>query len=162
MSDCRSIGSQFHPSSQSRKISIGIMAESAANTRYGSLKGDGVIMPNTERVVPNFGDFVGEKSKVEAVKASFNMKQTGGPAELRCSQISRPCYQRTPTSETIVQANHVSKILVSSGRQDKLNGVECAPEKHSVQLFSNQTSIFHSSNYNQKKVDDNTMPKEYE
>ncbi|XP_039691207.1 protein TPR3 [Medicago truncatula] len=35
MNDCRSMGSNIHPSSQSRKTSIGAMAESKASSRSG-------------------------------------------------------------------------------------------------------------------------------
>ncbi|RHN51583.1 hypothetical protein MtrunA17_Chr6g0470281 [Medicago truncatula] len=37
MNDCRSMGSNIHPSSQSRKTSIGAMAESKASSRSGPL-----------------------------------------------------------------------------------------------------------------------------
>lgn len=38
MNDCRSMGSNIHPSSQSRKISIGAMAEPKASSRSGPLR----------------------------------------------------------------------------------------------------------------------------
>lgn len=119
------------------------MVDSVANTR------NGINMPNTERVISNVGNFTGEKSKVEEVMASFSMKQIG-PEEVKCSRITKSFYQRTPNSETILQANQTSNLLVSTRIQDRPGGVEGAPAKYSVQLFSNQTSIFHSSDFNQK------------
>ncbi|KAF7818068.1 meiosis-specific protein ASY3 [Senna tora] len=110
-------------------------------------------MQNTERVISNVGNSTGEKSKVEGVMASFSMQQIGAE-EVKCSRITKSFYQRTP-SETILQANQTSNLLVSTRRQDKPDGVECEPAKYSVQLFSNQTSIFHSSGFNQK-LDEST------
>ncbi|KAI4301603.1 hypothetical protein L6164_034865 [Bauhinia variegata] len=150
-SDCRSFGSNIHPSSQSRKISIGVLVDSAANTRYGATKQDQVIMPNTERVTSKTGTFSGEKSKIKGLTAPFNKKQTGGPEEVKCSRIARSLYQRASTSETI-RANLMEKsnLLVSSGRQDKPDEVESAPAKYSVQQCSKHTSVFNSGDSNQK------------
>ncbi|XP_061349792.1 meiosis-specific protein ASY3-like [Gastrolobium bilobum] len=150
----RSFGSNIHPSSQSRKISIGIMADSKASTRCGATKGDGAVIPNTERVISNVGNFIGEKSKVEGVTTSFNTKQIEGPEAVKFSWTSKSVYKRTPTSETILQANQASTFLVSPGGPDNPDGIECAAGKNSVQLVSYQTSNFPSNNY--KKFDGET------
>ncbi|KAJ1425588.1 Myc-type, basic helix-loop-helix [Sesbania bispinosa] len=148
--ECRNI----HPSSQSRKISIGVMADSKARTRCGDMKGDGAVVPNTERVISNVGNINGEKNKDEGVTASFNVKQIGGPEAMRCSWISKSFHQRTPTSEAILQVNKASTLLVSPGGRDEPDGIECAAEKHSVQFFSYQSLNFPSNNY--KKFDGDT------
>ncbi|XP_027367855.1 meiosis-specific protein ASY3 [Abrus precatorius] len=145
-SDCRSFGSNIRPSSQTGKISIGVMADSKASTRNGAMKGYGAV-------VPIVGNFSGEKNIVEGVTASFNIKQTEGPEAVKCSWISKSLYQRTPTSEAILQANQAS-VLVSPGGQDGPDGTVCEAGKHSVQLFSYQTSISPSNNY--KKFDGDT------
>ncbi|RDX67746.1 Meiosis-specific protein ASY3, partial [Mucuna pruriens] len=147
----KSFGSNIRPSSQTRKISIGVMADSKGSARNGAMKGDGAVVPNTERVISNVGNCPGEKSEVEGVTPSFNIKQTGDSREVKCSWISKSFYQRTPTSEAILQANQTSSLLVSAGGRDEPNGIECADGKHSVQLFSYQTSIFPSNNF--KKFD---------
>lgn len=119
------------------------------------MKGDGAIVANTERVISNGGNFIGEKSKVEGVTASFNTKKIGGPEAVKCSWISKSFYQRTRTSEDTLQPNQASNLPVSAVGRDKPNGIECAAGKNSVQLFSKskQTSNFPTSNYNQKKSD---------
>ncbi|TKY52397.1 hypothetical protein E2542_SST23919 [Spatholobus suberectus] len=151
ISDCRSFGSNIRPSSQTRKISIGVMVDSKGSTRSVAMKGDGAVVPNTEKVISNVGNCPGQKSAVEGVTPSFNIKQTGRPREVKCSWISKSFYQKTPTSEAILQANQASSLLVSHGGRDEPNGIECAAGKHSVQLFSYQTSSFPSNNY--KKFD---------
>ncbi|XP_028182935.1 meiosis-specific protein ASY3-like [Glycine soja] len=153
-SGCRSFGSNIHPSSQTRKISVGVMADSIGSTRNGAMKGDGAVVPNTERVTSKVGNYPGEKSQVEGVTPSFNIEQTGGPQEVKCSWISKSFYQRTPTSEAILQANQASTLLVSPGGRDEPNGIESAAGKHKVQFFSHQTSVFASNNY--KKFDADT------
>uniref|UniRef100_A0A0R0HSW8 Meiosis-specific protein ASY3-like coiled-coil domain-containing protein n=1 Tax=Glycine max TaxID=3847 RepID=A0A0R0HSW8_SOYBN len=153
-SGCRSFGSNIHPSSQTRKISVGVMADSIGSTRNGAMKGDGAVAPNTERVTSKVGNYPGEKSQVEGVTPSFNIEQTGGPQEVKCSWISKSFYQRTPTSEAILQANQASTLLVSPGGRDEPNGIESAAGKHKVQFFSHQTSVFASNNY--KKFDADT------
>jgi len=50
------MGSNIHPSSQSRKISIGVMAESKASSRSGPKKGYGPVVSNTERVTSKMGN----------------------------------------------------------------------------------------------------------
>nr|KYP57620.1 hypothetical protein KK1_003885 [Cajanus cajan] len=106
---------------------------------------------NTERVICNVGNCPGEKRAVEGVTPSFNIKQTGVPREEKYSWTSKSFYQRKPTSQTILQANQASSLLVPPGGRDESNGVECAAGKQSVQPFSYQTSIFPSNNY--KKFD---------
>ncbi|CAJ1977930.1 unnamed protein product [Sphenostylis stenocarpa] len=150
-SDCRSFGSNIRLSSQTRKISVGVIADSKSSTRNGVTIGDGVVVPNTERVISNVGNCPGEKSEAEGVTPSFNIKHSGGPRELKCSWISKSFYQRTPTSEAILQANQASSLLVSPGGGDEPNGIDRAAGKHSVHLFSYQTSILNSNNY--KKFD---------
>ncbi|XP_054789839.1 meiosis-specific protein ASY3 [Prosopis cineraria] len=139
--DCRSFGSNICPSSQSRKVSIGVMVNSVATTRHEATKGNEVNMTNTEKVISNVGNFNGEKGKVEGTTASFNMKPIV-PEEVKCSRITKSFYQRTPNFETILQTNQASNLLVFTRKQDKPDEVD--------------TSIFHSNDLNQKKFDGTT------
>ncbi|CAL0316518.1 unnamed protein product [Lupinus luteus] len=130
------------------------MEDSKGSTRCGTTKGNEPIVANTERVMPNVGNFGQEKSKVQRVTTSFNTKKVEGPEEaLKCSWVPKPFYQRAFNSEDIFQPNKASAV-----ERDKPNGVECAAGKVPIQLFSkpNQTSIFTSSNDNQKKSDGET------
>ncbi|XP_019429185.1 PREDICTED: uncharacterized protein LOC109336807 isoform X2 [Lupinus angustifolius] len=158
-SECRSFGSNILPSSQSRKISIGVMADSKGSTRCGITKDNGPIVANTERLISNVENFIGEISKVQRVTTSFNTKKVEGPEEaLKCSWIPKPFYQRTTNSDDILQPDQAFNLLASAVERDKLKEKECAAGKNPVQLFSksNQISIFTSSNDNQKKSDGET------
>ncbi|KAF7804980.1 Meiosis-specific protein ASY3 [Senna tora] len=128
-------------------MSVGVMADCATNTRYGTIKGDRAIMPNTKKVISNGENFNGEKSKVEGVTASFNMNQNVVPEQVKSAETTKTVYERRPTSSTIGLPNQTSNLLFSTGRLDKSDEVLCAP-----QLFSNQASNTHSSSYNQKKI----------
>ncbi|KAI9082506.1 hypothetical protein K1719_035375 [Acacia pycnantha] len=139
--DCRSFGSNIYPSCQSRKVSIGVMVNSGATTRHEVMKGNEVDMTNTEKVISKAGNFTGEKGKGEGAKASFSMKPFG-PEEVKCSRITKSFYQRTPNSETILQANQTSNFVVFTRRQDKPDG--------------DDPSIFHPNDLNQKRFDGTT------
>lgn len=127
------------------------MADSKATTRCGAKNGGGAVVPNIERVISNEGNFSGEKSKAGGVTTCSKVKQIGGPKTVECSWMSKSFYQITPTSETILQANKTSSLLISPGGQDKPDGMGCAA---GVQFFSYQTSNFPSNNY--KKFDGDT------
>ncbi|CAJ2628948.1 unnamed protein product [Trifolium pratense] len=148
--DCRSMGS-IHPSSQSRKISIGVMAESKASSRYGTKKGDEAIMPNTERVTSKVGNITGLESKAEGVATSFKVKKLGGPKAVEGSWMSKSLYQKIPTTEATLQANKTSSLLVSPGGKNEPDGIGCEAR---VQFFPYQTPKFPSNNY--KKFDGDT------
>lgn len=147
MNDCRSMGS-IHPSSQSRKISIGVMAESKASSRSGPKKGDGPVVPNTERVTSKMGNInTGESKAVGGTTVSAKEKQIGGPKAVEGSWMSK-----SPTTEENHQANKTASLLVSSGgKKDEPHGKGCGA---GVQFFSYQTLKFPSNNY--KKFDGDT------
>ncbi|KAJ7977755.1 Asynaptic protein [Quillaja saponaria] len=158
MRDCKSFGSNCRPSSQSRKISIGVVVDSVANRRSGTMKESEAIKRNTQRVISNIETPDGDKNKDKGVTAATSLNQKV-PGEVKSSQITvRSLHQRAPTSETIPQATHDANLLVSGGMQDKVEGIEMksVPVKCSFQLFSNQTSIFQSSDHNPKKFDART------
>ncbi|XP_057736520.1 meiosis-specific protein ASY3 [Arachis stenosperma] len=158
MSDCRSFGSNIYPSSQSRKVSIGVMAESRASTKCETAKGDRAITVNKERAISNVGNFAVGTERVEGVtaSASFDIKQTIVPEAVKHSFISKSFYHRKPTSEAIIQVNQASTVLPPHGKQDMDDGVESVSKKISAQLFSNLNSTVPSSNCNQNKFDRDT------
>ncbi|CAK8572646.1 unnamed protein product [Lathyrus sativus] len=149
--DCRSMGSNILQSSQSRKISIGVMADSKASLRSGALKMDGAVTPNTDRVTSKVGNITGGESKAEGVTTSSKLKKIGGPKAVEGSWMSKSPYQKSPTSEANLQANKTSSLLVSPAGQNEPDGVE---REARVQFFSVQTPHLPSNNY--KKFDGDT------
>ncbi|MED6144522.1 hypothetical protein PIB30_016369 [Stylosanthes scabra] len=161
MSDCRSFGSNIYPSSQSRKVSIGVMAESKASTKCETAKGNRAITLNKERAISNVGNFPVETERVEGgiASASLNIKQIAIPEAVKRSFTSKSFFHRKPISEAIIQVNQASNLLAPHGEQDMADGAEGASRKISAQLFSNQNSIVPSNNCNQNKFDRDTSRK---
>lgn len=149
--DCRSMGSNIHQSSQSRKISIGVMADSKASLRHGTVKMDGAVAPNTDRVTSKVGNITVGESKAEGVTTSSKLKKTGGSKAVEGSWMSKSPYPKSPTSEANLQANKTSSLLVSPAGKNEPDGVGCEAR---VQFFSVQTPHIPSNNY--KKFDGDT------
>ncbi|XP_059438624.1 meiosis-specific protein ASY3 isoform X2 [Corylus avellana] len=141
ISDRRSIGSNYHPSSQSRKISIGVMADSVAKRRSGAAKEDVVAIPSAERMNLNVETSIKVKKKGKEVTAP---EQESSPWI-----TTRSLYQQAPSPETVLRADQPD----TSGTHNKLNGQNNAQATYSVQFFTNKTSVLQSGDGKQKKFD---------
>lgn len=142
MSDCRSIGSKYQPSSQSRKISIGVMVDSVAKKMSGAAKEDEVAVL-TERTNLNVENSIEVKNKGQRVAAPVKGKpiEAEAPEQERSPWITtRSLHQQSSFPETFFRAEQPA----TSGRQNKLNGQKNAPATHSVQFCTNKTSILES------------------
>ncbi|KAL4385012.1 hypothetical protein GQ457_15G020530 [Hibiscus cannabinus] len=139
MSDCRSFGSNFHPSSQSRKISIGIILDSIAERKPGAIEEDGSKQPNTKGINPNNGISVEGKNKEEAVTTSIG-KQTEATEQVKSPWITpRSLHEKSLAPET-------ASSNLGQKKHIKLKDVAVM---HSVQFFSNQT--FNAQNFGSKQ-----------
>lgn len=152
MSNCQSFGSTYHPSSQSRKISIGITVDSLAKKKPGATKEDGPEFPRAEMMNLNKEKSVEAKNKGEEDIAGTNVKQSEATEQVNSPWITtRSFFQNAPIVDTVQCTKQASSKLNSGGRQSKLNGVKDAQIAHSVRFFANQTSILQSGNNSQKK-----------
>ncbi|XP_062145097.1 meiosis-specific protein ASY3 isoform X2 [Alnus glutinosa] len=140
-SDCRGIGSNYHPSSQSRKISIGVMADSVAKRRSGAAKEDEVAVLSAERMNLNLENSIEVKKKGQEVTAP---EQGSSPWI-----TTRSLYQQAPFPETVLCAEQPD----TSGTHNRLNGQKNAQATFSVQFFTNKTSVLQSGDGKQKKFD---------
>ena len=139
MSDCRSI-SNYQPSSQSRKISIGVMVDSVAKKMSGAAKEDDVAVP-TERKNLNVENSIEVKKKGQQVTAPVKRKPIEAPEQEGSPWITtRSLHQQSSFPETFFCAEQPA----TSGRQNKLSGKKNAPATHSVQSCTNKTSILQS------------------
>ncbi|KAK8547824.1 hypothetical protein V6N13_027437 [Hibiscus sabdariffa] len=139
MSDCRSFGSNFHPSSQSRKISIGIILDSIAERKLGAIEEDRSKQPNTKGINPNNGISVEGKNKEEAATTSKG-KQTEATEQVKSPWITpRSLHEKSLAPET-------ASSNLGQKKHIKLNDVAVM---HSVQFFSNQT--FNAQNFGSKQ-----------
>ncbi|MBA0821818.1 hypothetical protein Goarm_018655 [Gossypium armourianum] len=135
MSDCRSLGSNFHPSSQSRKISIGVILDSLVERKLGDIKEDEGKQSNTERIKPDNGIYTEGKNKGEAATTSKG-KQTE-----HAEQVISPWI--TPGKSL------AARTASSNLGQKKHKKAKDVPVTYSVQFFSNKT--FNAQNVRSKQ-----------
>ncbi|XWS76741.1 hypothetical protein CRYUN_Cryun01aG0203800 [Craigia yunnanensis] len=148
MSDCRSFGSNYHPSSQSRKISIGVMVDSLDKRKPGATKEDEGKHPNTEIMKPSIGISTEGKNEGEAATTSKG-KQTKNTEQVKSPWITpRSLHKKSLAPET---ASFPEKT--TNPRQKKINAVKDVPVTYSVQYFPNQTLNAQNVGSEQNKFD---------
>ncbi|KAG5231598.1 cytospin-B [Salix suchowensis] len=153
MNDCRSFGSNYHPSSQSRKISIGILTDSLPKKRSGGMKEDETVVPNTERVNSKKESSVESKNKGNvAIDATTKGKQTEASEQVPPSPwiTTRSFHQKSPISEGVLHAARTSNLLRSTGRRSRISTAKNVPVTNSAEIFAKQTSNSHSGDGKQK------------
>ncbi|GAV82166.1 hypothetical protein CFOL_v3_25619 [Cephalotus follicularis] len=153
MSDYRSFSSNYPPSSQSRKISIGIMVDSLAKEKLGDTKEDKAAVPNAERESFKVRNSIEGKNNGEGVTAVTTAKKTEATQQVSSPWISTKSFHKeTLASEDVLHVMQTS-IPDTRGRKNKLNGIKDAQETYSAQFFANQTSTVQSSDNKLKKFD---------
>ncbi|MBA0715097.1 hypothetical protein Golax_014019 [Gossypium laxum] len=146
MSDCRSLGSNFHPSSQSRKISIGVMVDYLAKRKPGCTKEDQDKRANAERIKPSIGISLEGKNKGDAVTTSEG-KQTEDAGQVKSPWITpRSLHRKALDPETASLREETS-----NPRQTKLNTAEDVPETYSAPCSPNQNFNAHNVGSKQNK-----------
>ncbi|XVF72852.1 hypothetical protein PTKIN_Ptkin12aG0153900 [Pterospermum kingtungense] len=141
MSDCRSFGSNYHPSNQSRKISIGVMVDSLAKRKLGATKED---EGKQSTMKPSIGISTEGKNEGEAVTTS-KVKQTEDTEQVKSPWITpRSLHKKSLAPEA---ASSPEETL--SPRQKKINAVKDVPVTYSVQFIPNQT--FNAQNVGSKQ-----------
>ncbi|XP_022757708.1 meiosis-specific protein ASY3-like isoform X3 [Durio zibethinus] len=148
MSDCRSFGSNYRPSSQSRKISIGVMIDSLAKRNLGATKEDKGKQPNAERIKPSSEISTEGKNKMEVVTTS-KRKQTEDTEQVKSPWITPKSLNKkfiAPDTASFAEET-------SNPRQKKHNAVKDLPVTYSVQFFSNQTLNAQNVGSGQNKFD---------
>ncbi|XP_023640596.1 meiosis-specific protein ASY3 [Capsella rubella] len=132
MSDYRSFGSNYHPSSQSRKISIGVMADSQPKRNPGPDKADGDVIARVEKL-----------KSAAATDLQSNKKDKGDlSARQRSSaQVTghvtspwRSSNRKLGTLENVL-CKQTSSFSGSKGVNKELDGVHQAPARESFQDF---------------------------
>ena len=152
MNDCRSFGSNYHPSSQSRKISIGNLIDSLPKKRSGGTKEDEAAVPNIERVNSKKESSVESKKKGKgAIDATTKGKQTEAPGRVPSPwTTTRSFHQKSPISEGVLHAVGTSSLPRSTGRRNRISTAKNVPVTHSVEFFAKHTSNSHSGDGKEK------------
>ncbi|XP_057965565.1 meiosis-specific protein ASY3 [Malania oleifera] len=137
MSDCRSFGGNYQRCSQTRKISIGIIVDSQQKTMSGAAREDQVATPNAEKATLNSKNSMMPESEEHRVTTAATQRKIEAPEAERSPWISTRPYEKAPTIEAFNCPKQASN----------------SPETHSIQFFSNETSILESANGMEKKFD---------
>ncbi|KAF5743851.1 hypothetical protein HS088_TW08G00439 [Tripterygium wilfordii] len=156
MSNCWSLGSYYHPSSQSRKISIGMMVDHITKRRSAASNEDEVVEPNAERMRPSEENISEGRKRAEGMRDAIKRKQIEAPEQPGSPRVSTRSFdEKSPQPETVAHARS-STSLTTKGKQRKLNAAKDAPVNYSVHLFTNQTSMAHSRDGEGKKFSGDT------
>ncbi|XP_031380689.1 meiosis-specific protein ASY3 isoform X2 [Punica granatum] len=146
MSQVQSFGSNCHPLSQSRKISIGIMVESSAQRRPGSTKEHDIASPT----VPVTNCRL--KDSTEGAQVTTKEKQTE-PLEQGSPWIrTRSNHEQSTTSGTASHAKVIGTRMNAGGMHDEHNRFKAGPSDHSAKFFPKQTSFSQPDNNFLKKT----------
>ncbi|KAF3436619.1 hypothetical protein FNV43_RR23711 [Rhamnella rubrinervis] len=152
-SHCWNFGSMNHPSSQSRKISIGILVDSLPNKKSEATKGDETAVLNVERMKPDVGNSTKGKRRKAEVAATKTTKQTEVSDQVNSPWITtKDFYRKAATSETVLCSEQTSN-LPASGKQYQLDEAKNAPFTYPVQFIANNTSALRSDDIYQNKFD---------
>lgn len=133
-----------HPSSQSRKISIGVMVDSLSHKKLESTKEDEIAVLNAESIKSGQGNSAKGKRRKSEVQATEPTKQTQATEQVGFPWITtRTFYQKPPTLETAPCSEQTSN-LQASGKHCQLDEAKNAPYN---------TSVLRSDDINQNKFD---------
>ncbi|PIA60629.1 hypothetical protein AQUCO_00300261v1 [Aquilegia coerulea] len=149
---CRSLGSDYFPSGQSRKISIGIIAED--NVKYGARKEAEVAVNSTKKGASGRKP-VKENNKLPEIEDPLKVKQTENAGQKSSPWISTKSFDHEmPTTKTVEFYATRSAMLKSGDEaQKKFNRINGTPKSKVVELYSKQSMILQSSNGVKKKFD---------
>nr|QFG39510.1 asynaptic protein 3 [Arabidopsis lyrata subsp. petraea] len=135
MSDYRSYGSNYHPSSQSRKISIGVMADSQPKRNLVPDKDDGDVIARVEKLKSaTVTDLqANKKDKGDLAAKQRNSAQVTGHVTLPW-RSPRSSHRKLGTLESVL-CKQTSSLSGSKGLNKGLNGAHPAPARDSFQNF---------------------------
>lgn len=152
MSDCRSLGSNYRPCSQSRKISIGVMVDSFSKTRSKKLNEDVAAVPSAENLSSSKGNTMEDRQKGKGVMVPAIGKQTEVPNQDNSPWVSTRSFQQiVPSSEEADISEQASRPPAASTIPNRSSGIKEALATHSVQFFENKVSTLQPGNGNQKR-----------
>ncbi|KAL3714508.1 hypothetical protein ACJRO7_006432 [Eucalyptus globulus] len=150
MSGNRSYGSNFFASSQSRKISIGIMVDSSARRIPGPVRDNEATVPAELGVDANKQDLAGGGVANSRGRTNEFQEHEGSPWISK-----RSSHRNSAGSEGVFRAKLTGTKTDKNEMQSKPNGLKGAPVDHSVRLFPLQ-----SDHVNQKRFDDHKTNEE--
>ncbi|GMH26320.1 hypothetical protein Nepgr_028163 [Nepenthes gracilis] len=151
--DCTSFGSNYQPSGQSRKMSIGIVVDSlSAKPKFRLIKEDNIFAPSTEKEAPNVETLMEVKDrKKEAPSACTGNRRD---AEMRKGSpwiTTRSRAKNMLTGESPDIDKKISSVAAIGVFHNKLSGIDDSKTKDSVHFSANQ-AILESADGKKKKL----------
>ncbi|CAN0824521.1 Meiosis-specific protein ASY3 [Linum grandiflorum] len=143
-SDVRSLGSNYHPSSQSRKMSVGILIDSLANKKLAK---DAAVVPNEGMETAQKGNSGNEKDKGKDVAAKEG-KLSEAPEQVASPWITTKSPNKT--AESSLDGRGTLKQSSAGGSKRTLRNKKGPPVPHSVKFFANQSSNLNADNGKEK------------
>lgn len=137
MSHCWSYGS-INPSSQSRKISIGVMVDSTLkkHSKASNQDEDQAVVQNTKRVKSDIKKPTEGKNKKKMAIFNKKIEETETMGPVTSPGISpRTFHEKTPTSENVLHAEETYNAPASV-LQHKVDRTKNTPSTHSVHFFT--------------------------
>ncbi|XP_059644203.1 meiosis-specific protein ASY3 [Cornus florida] len=142
VSDVRSFGSNYHPCSQSRKISIGVMVDSSVETGPKTTMEDLAAVANAEKLTLRQGKSREDRNNWEEVRAAVIGRQTDAPEQVTSPWVStKTSFPEKPNLEAVHYARPTSKLPITSGMHNTCDEAKAAPSSYAVQFFANQMSV---------------------
>ncbi|CAH2057690.1 unnamed protein product [Thlaspi arvense] len=129
MSEYRSFGSNYHPSSQSRKISIGVMADSQPKRNPGPDKGDGDVIARVEKLKSATVTDLQANKKVKSDLAAKQRSSAKGTEHATSPwKFPRSSYRKLGTLESVL-CKQMPSLSGSKGLDKGVNGAHQAPTR---------------------------------
>ncbi|KAG2290691.1 hypothetical protein Bca52824_050295 [Brassica carinata] len=133
MSEYRSFGSNYHPSSQSRKMSIGVMADSQPKRNPGPDKVAGDVVARAEKLKSaTVADLQPNKKVKGDVAANQRSSAKGTDHASSPWRSPRSSYRKLGTLENVL-CRQTSSLSGSKGFNKGPNGAHQAPARDSFQ-----------------------------
>ncbi|KAL4558937.1 hypothetical protein LXL04_037142 [Taraxacum kok-saghyz] len=158
MSGNWSLGSNYHPCSQSRKISIGVVVDSAAKTKCNN--GKGVVTElQTSQNVTSAKDFPAERKHKGKEVISPDL---GTQNEAPCQEPvhANTYFQNISHPDTISHPKLVSSLPSTSNVLLQASGKKIVSEKDPGSNFASQMFNLHGKNANEENSKRNTYQSE--
>ncbi|CAA2959738.1 Hypothetical predicted protein [Olea europaea subsp. europaea] len=139
MMECQSFGSNYHPSSQSRKVSIGVLIDSVANSK------------EAEKLTSAKENCIEDGIKSEGFTPIVEKHVLASEQDISSWVSVRSFNQKIPTSVTVKDAEHTPSFPSASKRCNKSKVSKKLSPVHSVQVFGSMTTAIESDEFNKKK-----------
>ncbi|KAL2510432.1 hypothetical protein Adt_16032 [Abeliophyllum distichum] len=139
MMECQSFGSNYHLSSQSRKVSIGVLINSIADSKAKNIKEQ-----EAEKLTPGKRNCMEDGIKGEGFTPIVEKHVVVPEQDISPWVSIRSFNQKTPTSMTVKDAEHTLSFPSTSKRRYRSKGSKEASEVHSVQFFVSKTTALES------------------